>query len=261
MTTKTAPALFLGHGSPRNALLDNMFTQAWRTLGERIGRPAAILCISAHWETKGTLITAAEAPRTIHDFYNFPQPLYDLTYPAPGSPALAKRIEAMLAPHARADLDSWGLDHGTWCVLRFLYPDADVPVVQLSMDLRQSFAGHFAIGRALTALRDEGVMILGSGNIVHNLRLPLGPDAPTPDGARRFDAGVTRAILAGERDSLADPAAIDPEWRLSVPEPDHYLPLLYVLGAAREDDRVEVPVSQVQGGIAMTSFAFGLPPA
>lgn len=261
MNAQTAPALFLGHGSPMNALSDNDFTRAWRALGERISKPAAILCISAHWETKGTLITAAEAPRTIHDFYNFPQALYDITYPAPGSPTLAKRIEAMLAPHARADLDGWGLDHGAWSVLRFLYPDADVPVVQLSMDIRRSPAEHLAIGRALTALRDEGVMILGSGNIVHNLRVPFGPDAPTPDWAHRFDAGVTRAILAGERDTLADPGAIDPEWRLSMPEMEHYLPLLYVLGAAGTDDAVEVPVSQVKGGIAMTSFAFGLPPA
>lgn len=261
MTTRPAPALFLGHGSPMNALSDNGFTRAWRGLGDRIGKPTAILCISAHWETKGTLVTAARSPRTIHDFYNFPPALYAMRYPAPGSPALAKRIEAMLAPHARADLDSWGLDHGAWSVLAFLYPEADVPVLQLSMDVRRTPPEHLAIGRALASLRDEGVMILGSGNIVHNLRVPRGPDVPTPDWAHRFDAGVTRAVLAGEREALADPAAIDAEWRMAVPEAEHYLPLLYVLGAARPEDAVEVPVCDVQGGIAMTSFAFGLPPA
>ena len=149
--TKPMPALFVGHGSPMNALDDNSLTRAWSQLGQRIPRPKAVLAISAHWQTKGTLITAAEHPRTIHDFYNFPAKLHALQYPAPGSPALADRVASLLAPGARADIDGWGLDHGTWSVLKFLYPEADVPVVQLSMDLRLDAAGHYALGPRLPA--------------------------------------------------------------------------------------------------------------
>ena len=252
------PALFVGHGSPMNALEDNALTRSWIALGERLPRPKAILCVSAHWETKGVLITAAEKPRTIHDFYGFPQALYDMTYPAPGDPALAKALEARLAPfRARADLDGWGLDHGAWSVLKFLFPKADVPVLQLSMDLRRTPAEHYAIGQALAPLRDEGILILGSGNIVHNLRL-FNPNAPTPDWSKAFDAEVGRRILAHDHAGLVDHLEIGPEARLAVPEPDHFLPLLYVLGTQGADEPAALFNEQVVGSLSMTSAAIGL---
>ncbi len=180
------PALFIGHGSPGFAIQANPYTPAWAALARRFPRPAAIVAISAHWETKGVLITLAERQRTIHDFYNFPPEMYAIEYPAPGAPALARRIEQMLAPHARADLDGWGLDHGSWSVLRVMYPQADLPVIQDSLDVRRSAADHYALGRALGALRDDGILLMGSGNIVHNLRRFRGmqdrfewPESPT----------------------------------------------------------------------------------
>ena len=261
MSSKTAPALFVGHGSPMNAIADNQFTRAWRSIGERIAKPEAVLCISAHWETKGTLITAAERPRTIHDFYNFPPELYAIEYPAPGAPALAKRIETLLAPFARADLDGWGLDHGAWSVLRFIFPAADVPVLQLSMDIRRSPAGHHAIGRALAPLRDDGVMIFGTGNIVHNLRLLDRGASDAPDWARRFDDAVKQRVRGGNDEELIDYQRLDPGWNLAVPEPEHYLPLLYVLGARSPGEPAEVLVDHVASSLSMTSFGFTLDPS
>ena len=258
MDNHRAPAFFIGHGSPMNALSDNRFTRAWQEVGRRVAKPEAVLCVSAHWETKGTLITAAERPRTIHDFYNFPPELYAIEYRAPGSPALAKRIEALLAPFARADLDGWGLDHGTWSVLRFVFPDANVPVLQLSMDIRRTTAEHFAIGRMIGALRREGVMILGTGNIVHNLRLLDRGATDAPDWARAFDARVKQCVLAADDAALIDYQRLDPSWQLAVPEHDHYLPLLYVLGACQPGEAAEILVDEIVSSISMTSFAFGL---
>jgi len=252
------PVLFVGHGSPMNALQDNSLTRAWTVLGRRLPRPRAVLAVSAHWETKGTLITAAERPRTIHDFYNFPPELYAIDYPAPGDPALARRIETLLAPHARADLDGWGLDHGVWSVLKFLYPAADIPVVALSMDLRLDTAGHYAVGRALRVLRDEGVLIVGSGNIVHNLRLFDRQATQGLDWAVRFNHAVKAAVTRGDHDAVARYAAL-PDAPLAVPEPEHYHPLLYVLGAQHPGEAIEVVTDEVLGSLSMTGFLIGEP--
>jgi 4,5-DOPA dioxygenase extradiol len=252
------PAIFVGHGSPMAALEDNAFTRAWRDLGRRLPRPRAILAISAHWETKGVLITAAERPRTIHDFYNFPPALYAKEYPAPGDPLLARRIEGMLAPSARADLDSWGYDHGAWSVLAHMYPDADIPVIQLSMDLRKTPRGHYDIGRALRPLRDEGVLILGTGNIVHNLRL-FRRDAMdrSPPFAVRFNETVKARLLAGDHDALIDYRALDPEVDLAFPEPEHFQPLLYVLGAMDPGEPIEFSTDSLLSTLSMTSVLIG----
>jgi 4,5-DOPA dioxygenase extradiol len=253
------PVLFVGHGSPMNALDDNVYTRAWRALGERLPRPKAILAVSAHWETKGVLITAAERPRTIHDFYGFPPDLYAVEYPAPGDPALARTIAGMLAPHARADLDSWGLDHGTWSVLRSIYPRADIPVLQLSLDIRLGPPDHYAIGQALAPLRDEGVLIFGSGDIVHNLRLfDRRPGASTPDWAVAFNDLVKAKILEGDDQALIGYPAL-PNVHLAFPEPEHFHPLLYVLGAREAGEAVEFLTDDVLSAISMTSVLIGSP--
>jgi 4,5-DOPA dioxygenase extradiol len=251
------PVLFVGHGSPMNALGDNAYTRAWRALGERLPRPKAILSISAHWETKGVLITAAEQPRTIHDFYGFPPALYAMDYPAPGDPGLARAIADMLEPHARADLDSWGLDHGTWSVLRSMYPKADIPVLQLSMDIRRGPLDHYRIGQALKPLREQGVLILGSGDIVHNLRLfDRRPGAATPPWAVDFNEGVKARIVAGEDQALIDYAHL-PDVHLAFPEPEHFHPLLYVLGARDAGEPVEFLTDEVISALSMTSVLIG----
>ena len=240
-----------------NALQDNSFTRAWTELGRRLQRPKAILAVSAHWETKGVLITAAERQRTIHDFYNFPAELYAQRYDAPGDPALAKRIEGMLAPYARADLDGWGLDHGTWSVLKFLYPDADIPVLQLSMDLRLDPEGHYKVGRSLASLRDEGVLILGSGNIVHNLRMfDRGATSGAP-WAVEFNEAVKDRVLAGDHAAVLDYESL-PSARLAVPEPEHFQPLLYVLATRRPTEPVEILTDEVIGSLSMTSVLVGV---
>lgn len=257
--TDRMPALFFGHGSPMNALEDNALTRSWIELGQRLPRPKAILCVSAHWETKGVLITAAEHPRTIHDFYGFPQALYDLTYPAPGDPALAKALEQRLSAfRARADLDGWGLDHGAWSLLKFLFPKADVPVLQLSLDLRRTPAEHYEIGKALAPLRDEGILIIGSGNIVHNLRLynPRSPEALP--WATAFDSEVARKIEAHDHAALIDYLSMGPNAALAVPEPDHYLPLLYILATQAPDETATVFNEVVVGSLSMTSAVLGI---
>jgi 4,5-DOPA dioxygenase extradiol len=261
MSTSRMPSIFVGHGSPMTALEDNDTTRAWRRLGERLPRPRAVLAISAHWETKGVLITAAERPRTIHDFYGFPPELYAKQYPAPGDPALAQQLQGMLAPYARADLDSWGYDHGTWSVLTHMYPDADVPVVQLSMDVRLGPRGHYQIGQALAPLRDQGVLIFGTGNIVHNLRLyDRRPGAPAQPWAQRFTDVVKAKVLAGDHEALIDYAHLDPEVDLAFPEPEHFHPLLYVLGAQAPGERVEFATDEVFSSISMTSVLVGAEP-
>ena len=254
-TPHRMPVLFVGHGSPMNALDDNAFTRAWRDLGQRLPRPKAILAISGHWETKGLLVTAAERPRTIHDFYGFPPALYDVDYPAPGDPELARAVAARLAPHARADLDSWGLDHGTWSVLRSMYPEADVPTLQLSLDIRLGPRDHYRIGQALAPLREEGVLILGSGDIVHNLRL-FDPRAGTPGWAVDFNNRVKACIAAGDDASLVDFAQL-PDAPEAFPEPEHFLPLLYVLGARHADEPVEFLTDVVVSTVSMTSVLIG----
>ncbi len=255
------PALFVGHGSPMAAIEDNDTTRQWRALGERLPRPRAIVAISAHWETKGVLITAHPRPRTIHDFYGFPQALYDQQYPAPGDPALAQQIQGLLAPHARADLDSWGYDHGTWSVLKHMYPDADVPTIQLSMDVRLAPRGHYRIGQALAPLRDEGVLIMGTGNIVHNLRMfDRRAGVAAYPWAQRFNDVVKARIEARDHDALIDYASLDPEVSLAFPEPEHFHPLLYVLGTQGPDEETQFATDAVFSSIAMTSVLVGAEP-
>jgi 4,5-DOPA dioxygenase extradiol len=252
--SKPAPALFLGHGSPMNVLEENAFTQTWRELATRFARPRAILCVSAHWETDGPAVTASPQPRTIHDFTGFPAPLYDITYPAPGDPALARRAGALTG--ARPSLD-WGLDHGSWGVLRALYPAADVPVVQFSLDRRATPAQHYAIGQKLASLRHEGVLIAGSGNIVHNLRFFRGPQRDF-DWAVRFNEAVKEKVLAGDHQALMDFTHLTPDSILPVPTPEHFLPLLYVLAAQGKGERPEILTDAVTGSVSMTSVAIGL---
>jgi len=249
------PAVFLGHGSPMNALEDNPFTRAWATLGLRVGKPRAILVVSAHWLTRGIGVTATEVPETIHDFGAFPQALFDVRYPAPGSPALAARVRELLAP-LNVTLDhQWGFDHGTWSVLVHAYPDAHVPVVQLSIDMTKPHLYHHEVGRLLQPLRDEGVLIVGTGNVVHNLpRMDWGRVNIAYDWAERFQDFVTGAVTADTPQALIDYAAQGSDAALSIPSADHYLPLLYVLGARRADDGVRFVTPQiVHGSISMLS--------
>lgn len=198
--TATLAAIFFGHGNPMNAVMSNTYTQAWRRIGEQIPKPNAILVISAHWFTPGTAVTSNATPRTIHDFGGFPRELYEVQYAAPGDPRLARRVQEVLAPAAVRLDESWGLDHGTWSVLRHVYPEADIPVVQLAIDEAQPAQMHFEMGRRLAILRDEGVLIMGSGNLVHNLHAyAWGQHAPEPfDWAVRFESAARRLMLAGD---------------------------------------------------------------
>lgn len=237
------PVLFVGHGSPMNAIADNEWSRGFRSLGERLPRPRAILAVSAHWYLPGTLLTGEPAPRTLHDFWGFPRALSEVRYPAPGDPALAARVAAALGAATETD---WGLDHGTWSVLRHTHPAADVPVVQLSVDERLPAARHLAIGRALAPLREEGVLVMASGNIVHNLRHALSSadrgETATPAWAADFDAAVARALQRHDHAFLA--TVLDgPEGRRAHPTPDHFLPLLYAAGAAGDAGPVGFPIT------------------
>ncbi|AJE03978.1 4,5-DOPA-extradiol-dioxygenase [Geobacter pickeringii] len=257
---ETLPAIFLGHGNPLNALADNSYTRAWRRIGEQTPRPRAILAISAHWYVPGTGVTINATPRTIHDFGGFPQELYQVQYPAPGDPALARRVQDMLAPLPVALDDSWGLDHGTWAVLCHAYPDADIPVVQLSIDKTRPASFHFEVGRRLAPLRDEGILVVGSGNLVHNLHAyAWGRHAADPyDWAVRFEAKAKELLLAGEYQPLIDYETLGEDAMLAIPTPDHYLPLLYVIAMRRERDAVTFPVAGVDGGsISMLAVQVG----
>lgn len=247
------PALFVGHGSPMNAIEDNAFHRTWLELGRRLPRPRAILCVSAHWETRGTSVSGASRPETIHDFYGFPRELFAVRYPAPGDPGLAADVAARVAgTPIRIDPDR-GLDHGAWSVLRALFPEADVPVLQLSLDTARPGAWHYALARELAPLRDEGVLILGSGNIVHNLGLYAFDSDAQPPWAVRFRERTNALILAGDHGPLANHATLGPDAALAVPTPEHYLPLLYVLAVQRPGDRVELFNDVVTSAVSMTS--------
>lgn len=258
--SRPLPAIFLGHGNPMNAVAQNAFTDGWRALGRAVGRPRAVLAISAHWYIPETAATAMAAPRTIHDFGGFPEELYRYDYPAPGDSSLARRLRDVLAPTPIRLDESWGLDHGTWAVLCHVFPDADVPVVQLSIDRTQAPAFHFELGRKLAPLRDEGVLIVGSGNLIHNLRLyAWGRRAQEPyDWALRFEDEARRLIDSRRFDRLIDYPALGPDAARAIPTPEHFLPLLYVLGAARKGDPIAYPVDGIEGGsISMLSVKVG----
>lgn len=256
--TKKMPALFLGHGSPMNAIEDNAFHRGWRDVAAQFPRPRAVLCISAHWETRGIAVTAGERPETIHDFGGFPQALIDVQYPAPGDPALAKRVADLMAPDAVALDTTRGFDHGSWGVLIAMYPEADVPLVQLSMPVGQPGAVHYALGKRLAPLRDEDVLIVGSGNIVHNLRLWGSRDPRLMESWVRFNNDVKRRAALGEHAALADYMSLDPDAALAVPTPEHYLPLLYALAVQEPGEKVGFFNDDGPGGIFMTSATIGL---
>jgi 4,5-DOPA dioxygenase extradiol len=243
-----------------NALESNGYTEAWRRLGADMPRPRAVLAVSAHWFVPGTAVTADTAPRTIHDFGGFPRALYEVRYPAPGDPDLARRVQGMLAPLPVGLDHAWGLDHGTWSVLCHVYPEADVPVVQLSIDETRPAAFHFEVGRRLAPLRDEGILILGSGNLVHNLHAYAWGRHPREpyDWAVRFERKARALMLAHDFAPLVDYESLGPDAMLSAPTPDHYLPLLYVLGAWREGDSVAFPVEGIDGGsVSMLAVRVG----
>lgn len=242
-----------------NALADNPYTQAWAAIGRDLPRPRAILCVSAHWYVPTVAVTAMERPRTIHDFGGFPRELFDLQYPAPGSPDLAERVETLI-DDLILDESGWGLDHGTWSVLCHVYPDADVPVIQLSINESLSPEFHYHLGRSLFPLRDEGVLIVGSGNLVHNLHAyAWGKHDVEPfEWATTFESVARELILSGDHAPLVAYEALGREAMLSVPTPDHYLPLLYVLGLQTKEDPVSFPVEGFDGGsISMLSVRIG----
>jgi 4,5-DOPA dioxygenase extradiol len=254
------PTLFFGHGNPMNALQANPYTKGWAAMGSAIPRPKAILSVSAHWYMPGLAVTAMTSPRTIHDFGGFPRELHEYQYPAPGDPQLAQRVRDLLAPLEVSADTAWGLDHGTWAVLCHVYPDADVPVVQLSIDESKPASFHYELGRRLRPLRDEGVLVMGSGDIVHNLhayawgRHPVEPY----DWALRFETAARNLIVAGDHEPLIAYETLGKDALLSVPTPEHYLPLLYVLGAAEEGEPVDFPVEGIDGGsVSMLSIRLG----
>jgi len=252
------PAIFFGHGNPLNAIQHNQYTDAWTALGRSIPRPKLILSISAHWYLPGTFVTATSTPRTIHDFGGFPPELYRIKYPAPGAPDLAKQVVELLG---LGTLDyEWGLDHGTWSVLCHVFPEAEIPVVQLSIDETQPPQFHYEMGGRLIPLREENVLVIGSGNLVHNLHAYAWGQHPVEpfDWAVRFESEVRAQLLARNHKPLVEYDVLGKDALLSVPPPEHYLPLLYVIGLQQSDDEVTFPVHGVDGGsISMLTVRIG----
>jgi 4,5-DOPA dioxygenase extradiol len=264
MTSSDAPALmpaaFLGHGNPMNALDDNRYTQAWRAFGAAVPRPRAILVVSAHWYINATAVTAMPRPRTIHDFYGFPQPLFDVDYPAPGLPGFADEVSEIVKPTwVGADIDSWGIDHGTWSVLCHAFPRADIPVVQLSINADRDFDYHLRLGAQLAPLREQGVLIIGSGNIVHNLggMTTARPDSGY-DWAERFDDQARETLMS--QPTEAPGLRSHRDFADAVPTPDHFIPMLYLAGlAGAGDDAAELLVDgYAYGSLSMTAYTLGL---
>ncbi len=261
-TTSRMPVLFIGHGNPMHAIDDNPFTQALARLGRELPRPRAILCASAHWMTEGSWVTRVERPRTIHDFYGFPQALFQVEYPAPGSPSIADAIcERIEDPNVYPD-ENWGLDHGAWAVLRHMYPEADIPVLQVSIYMEQPAEYHFKLGQQLRRLRDEGILIVGSGNIVHNLRQAVLRGEVQPyDWAIEFDEWVKTRLENRDYAALQHDARQTEAGRLSIPTPDHWYPLFYPLGAADENDTLRYEYEGIDNGsISMRCFTLGMQP-
>lgn len=252
------PVLFVGHGSPMNGIEDNEFSSQWKGLGKSVPVPKAVLCVSAHWLTRGTLVTAVEKPATIHDFGGFPQALFEVEYPAPGDPALAAETVELIHSTQAGLNHEWGLDHGTWTVLRHMYPEANIPVLQLSIDYHQPAQHHYDLGKELAALRRKGVLIIGSGNMVHNLRMIAFDKMNEPgygfDWALEMNALMKKHIQDGNHKAMIDYHQLNSAWNLSIPTPDHYFPLLYTLGLQEPSDTVSFFNDKaVAGSLTMTS--------
>ena len=254
------PTIFFGHGNPMNAISRNPYSEGWAAVGASMPRPKAVLSVSAHWYIPGCAVTAVAAPRTIHDFGGFPKKLYEVNYPAPGSPDLARRVKSLLSPVSVVLDEKWGLDHGTWSVLTHVFPGADVPVVQLSIDERQPPLFHYEIGKRLAALREEGVLVIGSGNLVHNLHTYAWGQHGVQafDWAVRFEKEVRELLLKGEDARIVDYEELGRDAMLSAPTPDHYLPLLYVAATRKKGENVSFPVTGFDGGaVSMLSVMVG----
>ncbi|WP_093978027.1 MULTISPECIES: 4,5-DOPA dioxygenase extradiol [Flavobacteriaceae] len=259
--TGKMPVLFLGHGSPMNAIEENEFVSTFRKLGQELIRPNAILCISAHWETNGTYVTTMQNPRTIHDFGGFPQALFDVQYPAPGSPELATETKHIISKTAVGLDDKWGLDHGAWSVIKHLYPKADIPVIQMSIDYTKSAKYHYELAKEINSLRNKGVLIIGSGNMVHNLR-KVAWDRLNEEFAYSwtFEANekMKSFILNGDHQSLIDFRSQGKAFDLAIPTPEHYMPLLYALALKEENETIELFNDKPVGGsLSMTSVKIG----
>jgi 4,5-DOPA dioxygenase extradiol len=251
------PTIFIGHGSPMNAIEDNAFRRSWQNLGQRLPTPKAILCISAHWETRGIAISTSPKPGTIHDFYGFPKALFDVQYPAPGSPELANEIADLLADKAVYFDPERGFDHGVWSVLQPMYPQANIPIVQLSLDTARNAASHYELARKLQPLREQGILVIGSGNIVHNLRAFNSNDLQPYEWANSFDHTVKQCILQKEHSALCHYENFGEMTALSIPSAEHYLPLLYVLAQQRDGDAVSFFNETVLSSISMRSVHIG----
>jgi len=256
------PVLFLGHGSPMNAIEENEFVTSWRNIGKTIPRPVAILCISAHWETRGTFVTAMEKPMTIHDFGSFPQALFDVQYPAPGNPDLAREIKSLINKTEIGLDKKWGLDHGAWSVIRHLYPNADVPVIQMSLDYNQTSQYHYDLAKKLSLLRKKGVLIIGSGNMVHNLGLvnwdKLNADEYGFDWAIEANEKMKQLILSNDHKQLINYKSQGKVFDLAIPTPEHFLPLLYALALKEGNEDIKLFNDKaVAGSITMTSVKIG----
>jgi 4,5-DOPA dioxygenase extradiol len=253
------PVLFLGHGSPMNAIEENEFVAGWRNIGKTLPEPAAILCVSAHWETRGTFVTAMERPKTIHDFGGFPQELFDVQYPAPGDPKLAGETKSIVSKSEVAMDYHWGLDHGCWSVVRRLYPEADVPVIQMSIDYNQTPQYHFDLAKELSSLRKKGVLIIGSGNMVHNLGMVAWDKFNVPgygfEWAIEANTLMKKYILNGDYQQLINYKSLGRAFNLAIPTPEHYLPMLYALALKEENEVVTVFNDKaIAGSLTMTSF-------
>lgn len=257
--TDKMPVLFLGHGNPMNAIEENEFVRGWREVGKSIPKPNAILCVSAHWETRGTFVTVAEKPVTIHDFGGFPGELYDVQYPAPGSPELAKETINIVKKTEVGKDSKWGLDHGAWSVIKHLYPDADVPVIEMSLDHYQAPQFHYELAGELSPLREKGILIIGSGNMVHNLRMvawdKFDADNYAYDWALEASSKMKEYILSGDHKQLINYKSQSQAYNLAIPTPEHYLPLLYALALKEKNEEVRLFNDKaVAGSLTMTSL-------
>lgn len=256
--TEKMPVLFLGHGSPMNAIEETEFVKGWRIIGETLPKPNAILCVSAHWETKETCVTTMEKPRTIHDFGGFPKELFEVQYPAPGSPELAKEVKRLIRKTEVTLDENWGLDHGCWSVIKHLYPLADIPVIQMSLNYYQTPLFHYELAKELAPLRKKGVLIVGSGNIVHNLRMVAWDKLNEEfgyDWAMEANEKIKKYILDGNHQQLINYPSLGNAFNLAIPTPEHYLPMLFALALKEENEKVSLfNDKMVAGSLSMTSF-------